>query len=930
MADPPDPERWRALSPYLDHGLGLPEHQRSAWLASVAVEDVGLARELETLLLRHDRLDRQGFLREALVGGLPRPQMEGHVCGAYTLVSLLGRGGMGSVWLAERSDGLYEGHAAVKLLNASLLGRDAEARFRREGNILARLRHPHIAQLVDAGVSSQGQPFLVLECVNGERIDHYCDAHRLDVEARLRLYLDVLAAVSHAHANLVVHRDLKPSNVLVTSDGQVKLLDFGIAKLLEAEGTTLTELTRDGESLLTPEYASPEQLTSGDVTTATDVYALGVLLFVLLTGHHPAGDDRSSPAQLMRAIVDTEPQRASEAVTVAHQADPEQVEIASNRATTPRRLSGLLRGDLDNIVAMALTKLPQERYASVGAMADDLRRFLAHEPVSARADSLGYRAAKFARRHAAAVTLGAVATLALAAGLVGTMTQARRARLHAARADQEARAASAQRDFALRQLSRAEAINDLNAFLLSEAAPLGKPFTAGELLARAEAIVTRQAEDPDGGRTELLVSIGRQYDGLDRSLDARRVLERAYQGSLASSDPTVRAEAACALAATLTTRGDRDRAEELFQKGLLDLPDEPQYALHRITCLQLGSRVASLRGDARSAVERAESALQLVRTSPFGSPLVETGALVVLASAYQRAARFQESADTSAECLRRVMAMGRGETQGAAAIMNNRGLALRNLGQPLEAERLLRRSIEISGASGAEESVSPTKLANLAQTLDDLDRADEAATFADRAVAQARKAGQDVALTHALLARASLYRQQRRLPQVAAVLAELRTLMTRLYPPTHIAFATLSNQEAQLALARADPGTAAAASDRAVAIAEAASEPVFLPRALLGRSQVALAAGRADQALADAQKAHAIYAKRTQAGQASSHLGLATLAVARAMAAQGRGPDAHASFAAALQQLEPTLGPQHSATRAARDQGATALAPRTP
>src|SRR5438552_4753893 len=232
---------------------------------------------------------------------------------------------MCSVWLARRSDGRFEGKVAVKLLNAALVGRAGEERFRREGDILARLTHPHIARLIDAGVSATGQPYLVLEFVEGERIDHYCDDRRLDVAARLRLFLDVLAAVGHAHANLIVHRDIKPSNVLVAGDGSVKLLDFGIAKLLEdeAQAGEATELTREAGRALTPEFAAPEQVLGAPVTTVTDVYALGVLLYVLLGGQHPAGESTHSAAELIKAIVDESPTRLSNAVTSTRTLTPE-------------------------------------------------------------------------------------------------------------------------------------------------------------------------------------------------------------------------------------------------------------------------------------------------------------------------------------------------------------------------------------------------------------------------------------------------------------------------------------------------------------------------------------------------------------------------------------------------------------------------------
>ena len=237
------------------------------------------------------------------------------------------------MWLAERADGRFEGRAAIKLLNLSLMGASpsrGEERFKREGSLLARLSHPNIARLIDAGVTASGQPYLVLEHVDGRPIDAYCDDHALGVEARIRLFLDVLGAVAHAHANLVVHRDLKPSNVLVSADGRVKLLDFGIAKLLQSDEWGV--LTREGGSALTPEFAAPEQVTGREVTTATDVYSLGVLLYLLLGGQHPAGSGFRSPANLVKAIVDTDPPRLSDAV-----ADP--TPRFSFRQVSPERVT---------------------------------------------------------------------------------------------------------------------------------------------------------------------------------------------------------------------------------------------------------------------------------------------------------------------------------------------------------------------------------------------------------------------------------------------------------------------------------------------------------------------------------------------------------------------------------------------------------------
>jgi serine/threonine-protein kinase len=394
-----DPDRWRIVGPYLDQALELPDAERSGWLVSLEARDRELAAEVRGLLAEHRELAEERFLEDRPMP-LPVPVARaGQRVGAYTLLLPIGKGGMGTVWLAERSDGRFERRAAIKFLNAAFADRAAE-RFKREGLILGRLAHPHIAQLIDAGISL-GQPYLVLEYVEGEPIDRYCEGHRVDLEGRIRLFLDVLSAVSNAHAHLVVHRDIKPSNVLVGQDGRVKLLDFGIAKLLE-EDTQLggsAALTREGGAGLTPEYAAPEQLTGAPITTATDVYALGVLLYVLLSGRHPAGNGPKAPADLVRAIIEVDPPRLSAVESV------------------PDTFRRRFRGDLDTIVHKALRKQPEARYASVAAMADDLRRYLRHEPIGAVPETITYRARKFVRRHRWSVSVAALMVCALSLAL---------------------------------------------------------------------------------------------------------------------------------------------------------------------------------------------------------------------------------------------------------------------------------------------------------------------------------------------------------------------------------------------------------------------------------------------------------------------------------------------------------------------------------
>jgi serine/threonine protein kinase/Tol biopolymer transport system component len=422
----PSPDQWRALSPHLDEALGMTEEERSTWLSCLRAQDPSLADQLELLLGHHRALTCEGFLQERSLGLPHESGLAGQTLGAYRLISQIGQGGMGSVWLAERNDARFERKVAVKFLKIALIGRAGEERFKREGIILGRLAHANIAELIDAGISHAGQPYLVLEHIEGGHIDSYCDQQSLSIEARIRLFLDVLEAIAHAHANLIVHRDLKPPNILVRHDGKVKLLDFGIAKLLQDEdgpGTTLQTL--EGGRAMTPEYAAPEQLTGMPATTATDVYALGVLLYVLLTGFHPSGPGPHTHPALVKAILDEEPARPSDIVSSGRETAEISSRIAARSSTTPERLSRMLRGDLDTIVGKALKKDAQERYASVNALAEDLRRYLNHEPIMARPDTFAYRTAKFLSRHKRGVTAVLLAALALIGATVLTWTLSR-------------------------------------------------------------------------------------------------------------------------------------------------------------------------------------------------------------------------------------------------------------------------------------------------------------------------------------------------------------------------------------------------------------------------------------------------------------------------------------------------------------------------
>jgi len=884
------PDAWQLVSPYLDQVLGIPEEQRTAWLEALRVDNPAIATLVEKLIDDHRVLTREGFLEQRPVPPVQQA-VAGETIGAYTLMSAIGQGGMGNVWLAERSDGRFMRRVAIKFLNIALMGRGGEERFKREGSFLARLAHPHIAELVDAGVSAWGQPYLILEHVDGHPIDRYCDEHRLDVESRVRLFLDALAAVAHAHTNLIVHRDIKTSNVLVSADGRVKLLDFGIAKLLEDEGQsgTPTFLTREAGAVLTPEYAAPEQVTGEPVTTATDVYALGVLLYVLLTGQHPAGPRLHSPADLMKAIVEIEPPRLSS--------------VAS-----PEKRS-LLHGDLDTIVAKTLKKDPQDRYASVTALADDLRRYLRHDPISARPDTVAYRAAKFVRRNRTAVGLATLALAGVISGVVAAIIQAHTARV--------------QRDLAFRQLSRAEAINDLNSFLLSDAAPLGKPFTVNELLEQAGHILERQKGGDEAIRVEMLISVGHQYQGLDEGANAVRILEESYKLSRGLNDPSTRAKAACALGDALARHRNTQQAEALVQEGLRELPNESQYTLDRVFCLLRASSVARDSGASQEAIARAQAAQRLLKQSPLSSELLELRALMALAESYRIAGHHREAGAAFEEAAAELTLLGRDETQTAGTLLNDWGVALSLQGRPLEAESVFRRAIAISSTGNNEEGVSPMLLVNNARALRDLGRLDEAASQSERGYARAQQAGDQTVVNQSLLLRSSIYRMRGNPTRAAEMLSEAETRLRRILPAGHIAFAALALQRALIAQSRGELQQALALANEAVAGAEASIKAGrqgsdFLPAMLVSRADIQLQLHQPDAAAADAARALTILQQFAQPGVFTAQLGGAYLAQGRALQIQGHPDQAGAAFRTAAKHLERALGPDHPDTRLAR------------
>ncbi len=436
------PELWQRVKSVFDSVSELPADERQAFLEKNCAGDPVLRAEVESLL---DSLGAaENFIESPVVPPVAKPMRGGTTIGPYRIVQVLGEGGMGTVYQAVRVDDLYRKLVAIKVIKAGLNSDFAIRKFETERQILAHLDHPNITKLLDGGTTQEGWPYFVMDFIAGTPIDEYCDQKQLPITERLRLFLTVCSAVHCAHQNLIVHRDLKPQNILIAEDGAVRLLDFGIAKLLDGEEGRSVKLAST-VLMVTPQYASPEQLNGEPVTTATDVYSLGVLLYQLLTGRTPYQLKNRSSQEIFEKIRGSEPRRPSTVVRCDEEGTlPGSLEfshltaerLSNLRGVKPDKLARQLSGDLDNILLLALRKEPQRRYASVEQFASDIRRHLENIPVLARPDTLRYRSIKFVKRHTGAVVAGTLFALALMAGIAATSWEAKVARGQRERAEQ--------------------------------------------------------------------------------------------------------------------------------------------------------------------------------------------------------------------------------------------------------------------------------------------------------------------------------------------------------------------------------------------------------------------------------------------------------------------------------------------------------------
>ncbi len=604
-------QRWHQVRARFEELVELPTMKRSAARAALAASDPDLAREVEALLGWHVEADRfldqppalaASFATDPIAADAPLQALPENL-GPYKILGPLGQGGMGTVYRAERGDDVYQKPVAIKVLEGPYQRPELVARFRTERQILAQLDHPNIATLLDGGTTPAGQPYLVMELIEGIPIDRYCDDLRLPVEARLRLLGKVAAAVQYAHHHLVVHRDLKPANILVTPEGEPKLLDFGIAKILEPSAISLTVLATElGVAPLTPEYASPEQITGRPITAGSDVYSLGVLLYELLTGRSPyrLGIRSAGLERLAEAIVHDEPERPSVAVLRPLEPGARGVgpdEAAARRSTEPRQLSRHLAGDLDTVLAKALTKEPERRYGSAEQLAADLEAHLDGRPVQARPDTFFYRSGKFLRRHAWASSATTAAFLVLAS-LVAILWLQRLA--------------------LLRQTHRAETVSTFLTQLFASPDPAqarGAALTARELLDRGAREIERELGREPAALGDLLLTIGRSYKGLGLYAQAEAALARALTERLASEAPNSSAVADVLqeLAETQTLAGDFAGAEKHLREAVAIRRRNPPPGKSAVEALVSLARALELKGERQEAADLFAEALAAAR-----------------------------------------------------------------------------------------------------------------------------------------------------------------------------------------------------------------------------------------------------------------------------------------------------------------------------
>lgn len=898
---------WHQVAPYLDEALSLDEEERQSWLARINVQKPEIAKLVHELLADRDRLNAQGFLENSQLRAPPLNELGGAakllesatpggggwrgeffagMClGDYRLIREIGRGGMSTVWLGERRDGGLKRNVALKLpFTPSHRWRLAE-RFDRERDILARLTHPHIARLYDAGVDPSGQPYLVMEYIDGIPLTAYCDNARLTVRERLKIFRQVLDAVEYAHSQLVLHRDLKPSNILVTAQGHVALLDFGIAKMLSREAPDNPTVTEFSARALTPEYASPEQIDARVLSTATDVYSLGVVLYELLSGMRPYRAMRDSAAALAEAILLQQPRMMSQCEFDA--------EITTRRGTTAAKLARSLKGDLDVIALKALKKAPQERYRSVADFSQDIFNHLSSIPVRARPDSLAYRAARFLSRYRVQTTTAAIGVLAVLGGGAAAMWQAH--------------AAAEQRDRAVALANRNTAVTDFLNSLMTEAAGSDKPVSVGAMVARSERLVLANTKGNPETRAAILQAIAEYYGDLGDYARASSLFERAIQLTAHSRDRALRTELICLQAYTLWVRGDAAHATQILDREI----DHDTENSTSGTCLVMRANVADESGDAAGALNYALRALTRLPPESLSSSPDAGVTLGAVARGYFVNGHYREADHYFRMAMDSFIAQGRDGVAEATTVQNNWAILAAAAGIPRQSLALY-DEIKSKLQERNPEGVLPAYLlANRAISLEELGRFQEASAIYLQGLDTARKGhdfpGELFCLLHLASTSDELHDNQ----AAAAYIEQASHLLStsslpKNAPPYKLRFIVqgrvdLSTAQFQAALEQFNAALALNLSPNMMTIAQ------------LGRAEAELQTGNAAAGLQHAREALAGALKGQGGLEYSDRAGLSWLSLGRAYAQLGRQSDAHHAFEMALLNLSATVDVNHPA-----------------
>lgn len=807
------PERWRKISELFVAAAEQTAEQREAFLSRVCGSDLGLREEVESLLAQDAR--QTGFLRDTADPALRVSQLmtvESHTdkglrLGSYSLVRKIAAGGMGAVWLAERADDQFRSRAAVKLIKRGMDTDDILHRFRQERQLLANLRHPNICRLLDGGATADGRPYLVMDYVQGVPIDEYCDAKRLTIRERLAIFRKVCEAVQFAHQNLVVHRDLKPSNILVSQDGTPILLDFGIAKVIQpGDAADATSLTMPQQRLMTPQYASPEQVNGEPITTASDIYSLGVILYVLLTGRHPYRRFHQSLGDLERAIREVDPERPSAAVAcdtgsaesgLATAKSALSTGVASCRGVTPEKLVRLLHGDLDTIVMKALHKEPDKRYASAEQFSADIDRHVSGRAVLARPDSRLYRASRFVRRNAALVAAACLLFAVLVLGIAGTTWQARRAR-------QAQAEAFAQRDAATLETEKLRAVTQFLQEMLALATPeaaRGRDVSVlKEMLEQAASTVATDFDGQPGIEMVIRDTVGCAYLNLGlypqaiEQLDAAVRIGRARVG-LRSPDTL---HAMTGLVSALRRSGRIQESLELAREALSlreqqlgrDHPD----VLHQLATLAV---IFLDTGKTEEAITLQQEVVDASRRV-LGENDVETiRRSAILAVMLEDAGRSDEAEGVHRKLLELQRRAHGNDHPDTLATMEELASTLQHQGKLEEAGQICSQSLEARRrVLGQDHPDTLDSMLQMGMICHDVGRLEEAELWLRETLAiQERVLGENHRATmHTANELAAVLGQQKRLPEAVAIMRRLLAANRRVFGDQHPdTIATMNN-----------------------------------------------------------------------------------------------------------------------------------------